>query len=90
MTRTTAVVVARGRSVLTADGMQGPGTSLELASDEAALLLVRGFVVRAGQEPVEHRTTRVQDASPDRIGLQIGAQPSWEEQLAAYRASVSS
>lgn len=75
MAGTTAVVVARGRSVLTADGMQGPGTSLDLKADEAALLVVRGFVTRTGQEPVEPRTTRVEAASPDRIGLQTGPLP---------------
>ena len=72
MSGTTAVVVMRGRTVMTQDGMQGPGTSLDMASDEAALLIVRGFVARAGQEPVE---PRAEDASPDRIGLQTGPLP---------------
>lgn len=80
-----AVTVLRGRSVQTEDGTQGPGSSIAMASDEAALLSARGFVTLAGQEPVEPRTIRVEDASPDRIGLQTGASPSCEEQLAASR-----
>ncbi len=43
---TTSVVVARGHTVLTRDGVQGPGTTLELPAGEAALLVVRGFVLR--------------------------------------------
>ena len=85
MTDTTAVVVARGRSVMTRDGVQGPGSNLDMPADEAALLVVRGFVTVAGEEAVEPRTIRVEDAFPDRIGLQTGARPSWEEDLAASR-----
>ena len=80
------VTVARGRSVLTADGTQGPGSSFDMAMDEAALLAAQGFVTLAGQELADPpRTIRVEDASPDGIGLQTGAQPSWEEDLAAFR-----
>lgn len=85
MSHVVAVVVARGRSVQTENGTQGPGSSLAMASDEAALLSVRGFVTLAGQETVEPRMIRVEDASPDRIGLQTGTLPSWEEDLAASR-----
>ena len=28
---------------------------------------------------------RVEDAAPDQIGLQAGIQPSWEEDLSAFR-----
>ncbi len=81
-----AVTVARGRSVQSAAGAHGPGSTLDMAPDEAAFLTARGFVTLAGQEAVEPpRTIRVKDASPDRIGLQTGAQPSWEEDLAASR-----
>lgn len=80
-----AVTVARGRSVQSSAGTHGPGSNLDMVPDEAAFLAERGFVTLAGQEPVEPRTIRVEDASPDRIGLQTGASPSWEEQLAASR-----
>ncbi|MGI4944427.1 MAG: hypothetical protein ACRYHQ_28360 [Janthinobacterium lividum] len=83
-----AVTVARGRSVQAANGTHGPGSSLDMAPDDAAFLVERGFVTLAGQETVEPRTICVEDASPGRIGLQTGAQPSWEEQLAASRAGA--
>jgi len=85
MPDTVAVVVARGRYVSTHAGTHGPGSSLDMPPDEAALLAERGFVRLAGQEVVEPRTIRVEDASPDRIGLQTGVLPSWEEDLAAFR-----
>lgn len=85
---TIAVVVARGRSVRTPAGTHGPGKSLALAPDEAAFLAEQGFVTLAGQESTEPRTTRVQDAAPDRIGMQTGALPSWEEDLASSRRGV--
>ncbi|MGI4941936.1 MAG: hypothetical protein ACRYHQ_15485 [Janthinobacterium lividum] len=80
-----AVTVARGRSVQASDGTHGPGSSLDMAADEAAFLAERGFVTLAGQETVERRTICVEDTAPGRIGLQTGARPSWEEDLAASR-----
>jgi len=86
--QTVSVTVARGRSVSTHAGTHGPGSSLDVALDEAALLAERGFVTFAGQDVEEPRTICVKDASPDRIGLQTGALPSWEEQLATFRAGT--
>ncbi len=83
MTDTVTAVVARGRTVQTATGTHGPGSSVDMAPDEAAALAERGFVTLPGQAEVLLRTIRVEDASPDRIGLQTGALPSWEEDLAA-------
>lgn len=85
---TIAVVVARGRSVRTPDGTHGAGKSLALAPNEAAFLVEQGFVTLAGQETTEPRTIRVQDAAPDGIGMQTGARPSWEEDLASSRRGV--
>lgn len=74
MPDTIAVMVAHKRPVLTTDGTQGPGSSFDMAADEAALLAVWGFVTLMDQETAEPRTTRVEDEVPDRIGLQAGAQ----------------
>jgi hypothetical protein len=83
--QTVSVTVARGRSVLTHAGTNGPGSTLDLAPDEAATLADQGFVTFTGQDVEEPRTISVEDASPDRIGLQTGVLPSWEEDLAAFR-----
>lgn len=80
-----AVTVARGRSVQSPAGTHGPGSGLDMAPADAAFLVERGFVTLAGQEVVEPRAIRVEDASASKIGLQTGASPSWEEQLAASR-----
>jgi hypothetical protein len=82
------VTVARGRTVQTAAGTHGPGASLNVPPDEAAALLEGGFATLAEQEVVEPRTIRVEDASPDRVGMQTGVRPSWEEDLAASRAGA--
>ncbi len=88
MPYTVAVVVARGRTVQTAAGTHGPGSSVDMAWDEAAALAEQGFVTLPGQVAAPLRTIRVEDASPDQIGLQTGLLPSWEEDLAASRRSA--
>lgn len=86
MTDTLLMEVTRGHSVLTADGVQGPGTILAFDPAEAASLMASGFLKYPdAPQPAPAATVQMNNASPDGTGVLLQAQ-SWEQQRQAAEA----